>query len=681
MTPPATKPTASASVSADAQVTPPAAPAAPENKDAAEADPKRLEWRFELGFGPEIQGGRNGGLFGIDNISQWGDYKHFNLGGSLMHDLVGSTVRWRLGGYLGWDSSFGNENTGGSNLHQLTIGPRTEVDWSRVYKGGLGGIWEGPGVVGLYAGLGYGWGTTNVDGGFQLHDQSGLATTVGADVNLMRFNVGNVAIDLGPRFQTSSIYGDESNSAGWNIGGFLAIRPSTTKRVIEKPVPTCEDDVTAIARQEAAVKRLRAENEAITGELGELRFYLENHPKHPFNQANMRKALVVGAVAEALNKQKVEPAKIAEFVKEARKTDIAKLSELATSKTGVAATETATMVSAAETRFPQDYDFWKAPDDPKFELHADTPKNPKGADCRDIQKYRDELEDVVGQLRERKGHLTALYKTAVHLAGLSLGAEEVKEILDATIINVDTPSFKTARPNAADMAKLKGGTDIVTMSKQVFSVPDFEMQKLDQLAEWLNGKGDLPGEERTRLILKEEFGKKGLQVDESPEAKLAIRESHKKISLGIFGHTDSDGSDKSNEELSDRRANFVRDYLISKGVSPDRLIAKGFGEKYPAMPETKGSPQDRIIAKGKNRRVEFVPVGITGPITAPASSNPDHVDAKEVPKSEGGTGGGDKDKKDKAPAPKPSGSNPPAPAPKPNPPAPAPKPTGAKADW
>src|SRR5918996_1232466 len=148
MTPPATKPTASASVSADAQVQTPPAPAA-DKKDkapAADADPKRLEWRFELGFGPEIQGGRNGGLFGIDNISQWGDYKHFNLGGSLMHDLVGSTVRWRLGGFLGWDSSFGNENTGGSNLHMLTIGPRTEVDWSRVYKGGLGGIWEGPGV-------------------------------------------------------------------------------------------------------------------------------------------------------------------------------------------------------------------------------------------------------------------------------------------------------------------------------------------------------------------------------------------------------------------------------------------------------------------------------------------------------------------------------------------------------
>lgn len=680
MTPPA-KPTASASVSADATVTPPAVPAAPaKTEDKAPADPKRLEWRFELGFGPEIQGGRNGGLFGIDNISSWGDFKHFNFNGSLMHDLVGDKVRWRLGGVLGWDSSFGGENTSGSNLHQLTIGPRTEVDWSRVYKGGLGGILEGPGVVGLYAGLGYGWGTTNVDGGFQLHSQSGLATVVGADVNLMRLNVGNVAIDFGPKFQTTSIYGSEANSAGWNILGGITIRPSTRKLTIEKEVEKCDDDVAAIARQEALVKQLRGENENITKELGELRFYLEAHPKHPFNQVNVRKALVVGAVAEALNKQKVDPVKIAEFVKEARKTEVSKLAELAASKTGVAATETATMVSTAETRFPQDYDFWKAPDDPKFELHADTPKNPKGADCRDVQKYRDELEDVVGQLRERKGHLTALYKTAVHLAGLSLGAEEVKEILDATIINVDTPSFKTARPNAADMSKLKGGTGVVDIAKQVFSVPDFEMQKLDQLADWLNGKGDLPGEERTRLILKEEFGKKGLQVDESPEAKQAIRDSHKKISLGIFGHTDSDGDDKSNQELSERRANFIREYLISKGVSPDRLVAKGFGEKYPALPETKGSAQDRIIAKGKNRRVEFVPVGISGPITAPASSNPDHVDAKEVPKAEGGTQG-----KPKAEG-KPSGSgaptNPPPPPAKANPPPPAKPPTGGKAaDW
>ncbi|HEX5034681.1 MAG TPA: OmpA family protein, partial [bacterium] len=292
-----------------------------------------------------------------------------------------------------------------------------------------------------------------------------------------------------------------------------------------------------------------------------------------------------------------------------------------------------------------------------------------------VQKYRDELEDVYGQLRERKGHLVALYKTAVHLAGLSLGAEEVAKILDATIINVDTPSFKTARPNEADMAKLKGGTDVATIAKQVFSVPDFEMAKLDQLADWLNGKGDLPGEERTRLILKEEFGKQGKAVDDSPEARDAIRESRKKLSLGIFGHTDSDGNDENNQKLSERRAEFIKAYLVSRGVAADRLVAKGFGEKYPAMPEGKGNGQDRLIAKGKNRRVEFVPVGVTGPITPSASANPDHVDAKQVPKAEGGTGG--KDAGDKKPAPKAN------PAPKPQTPPPAPKPTGSgtKADW
>jgi OmpA-OmpF porin, OOP family len=84
-------------------------------------------------------------------------------------------------------------------------------------------------------------------------------------------------------------------------------------------------------------------------------------------------------------------------------------------------------------------------------------------------------------------------------------------------------------------------------------------------------------------------------------ALAATLKAHKKIKLvEIQGHTDDVGSDKKNLQLSDDRANSVRQYLIDHGVSPTRLLAKGFGESR---------PRDRrktLEARAKNRRVEFI---------------------------------------------------------------------------
>ncbi len=71
------------------------------------------------------------------------------------------------------------------------------------------------------------------------------------------------------------------------------------------------------------------------------------------------------------------------------------------------------------------------------------------------------------------------------------------------------------------------------------------------------------------------------------------------IRLRIEGHTDSDGSDESNMELSRERAAAVRQYLLTKGISADRLESRGYGETKPL--DTNRTPTGRA----KNRRVEF----------------------------------------------------------------------------
>jgi large repetitive protein len=68
----------------------------------------------------------------------------------------------------------------------------------------------------------------------------------------------------------------------------------------------------------------------------------------------------------------------------------------------------------------------------------------------------------------------------------------------------------------------------------------------------------------------------------------------------IEGHTDDVGSPKKNQELSQSRAESVRDYLIKKGIEGDRLQAVGYGNSRPIDKRKSGD------ARAKNRRVEFI---------------------------------------------------------------------------
>jgi OOP family OmpA-OmpF porin len=70
--------------------------------------------------------------------------------------------------------------------------------------------------------------------------------------------------------------------------------------------------------------------------------------------------------------------------------------------------------------------------------------------------------------------------------------------------------------------------------------------------------------------------------------------------LSIEGHTDNVGSDKHNQKLSDKRAAAVRNYLVEHGVTPDRLVSKGWGESKPL------ADNDTEAGREQNRRVEFI---------------------------------------------------------------------------
>jgi len=70
-----------------------------------------------------------------------------------------------------------------------------------------------------------------------------------------------------------------------------------------------------------------------------------------------------------------------------------------------------------------------------------------------------------------------------------------------------------------------------------------------------------------------------------------------KVELG--GHTDNVGSDESNLILSEKRASAVVNYLVSNGITAERLSAKGYGESKPL------DSNDTEKGRAKNRRTEF----------------------------------------------------------------------------
>ncbi|MCL4164689.1 UNVERIFIED_CONTAM: hypothetical protein GTU68_000299 [Idotea baltica] len=71
------------------------------------------------------------------------------------------------------------------------------------------------------------------------------------------------------------------------------------------------------------------------------------------------------------------------------------------------------------------------------------------------------------------------------------------------------------------------------------------------------------------------------------------------VSLKIEGHTDSQGSEASNQKLSEKRSASVMSYFLGKGISSSRLTSVGYGETVPIA--------DNNTAEGRkhNRRVDI----------------------------------------------------------------------------
>jgi outer membrane protein OmpA-like peptidoglycan-associated protein len=104
--------------------------------------------------------------------------------------------------------------------------------------------------------------------------------------------------------------------------------------------------------------------------------------------------------------------------------------------------------------------------------------------------------------------------------------------------------------------------------------------------------------DRDRSVVRREF------YDVLQSVSLVLTEFDRSL-VTVEGHTDSDGSNAYNLELSQDRARAVADFLSDQGVDPRRLSIEGYGEMRPIA--TNATAQGKAL----NRRVEIRIVPLT----------------------------------------------------------------------
>lgn len=173
----------------------------------------------------------------------------------------------------------------------------------------------------------------------------------------------------------------------------------------------------------------------------------------------------------------------------------------------------------------------------------------------EIEKKRAEIAD---KNREIADQAEDLNKTAAQLAEERKMRQATEAKLSAAI---------TSLKEIGNIKEEKRGVVITLSGSVLFATGKHELlpiakEKLDEVAKALNDQG------------------------------------FKKII--VEGHTDSRGSDSTNETLSLKRAESVRTHLVSKGVPSDKIVATGLGETRPV------APNDTPEGRANNRRVELV---------------------------------------------------------------------------
>jgi len=201
------------------------------------------------------------------------------------------------------------------------------------------------------------------------------------------------------------------------------------------------------------------------------------------------------------------------------------------------------------------------------------------------------LTGVTVNLFDRKGNLLATHITD----------EQGNYNFDKNLVPLNT-RYKITVEKADYQTAEK---TLQSPAKRSSEVPKADISMRLEMAENITVGADMA--KFLNVIIYFDLNKWNIREDATIELNkiLKVMQDFPKIKVDIRSHTDSRGSYRSNEILSEKRAQSTRDWLILKGISADRLTAKGYGESQ-LLNHCKDGVRCSKEEHAINRRSEFI---------------------------------------------------------------------------
>jgi outer membrane protein OmpA-like peptidoglycan-associated protein len=192
----------------------------------------------------------------------------------------------------------------------------------------------------------------------------------------------------------------------------------------------------------------------------------------------------------------------------------------------------------------------------------------------------------------------------VKVAATQAETDRVKRDADAKLAASQAEVARIAQDNLVQKAATQAAMDRAASDKQKLETEkaDLRSQLLVQLNTILQTRDTARGLIVNMSDVLFNTGQSSLQPGAREKlAKVAgIAAGHPGLSFEIEGHTDSVGTDASNQLLSERRGESVRDYLVGQGMVGSSISTKGLGRSQPV------ASNDTAAGRQQNRRVELV---------------------------------------------------------------------------
>ncbi len=190
-----------------------------------------------------------------------------------------------------------------------------------------------------------------------------------------------------------------------------------------------------------------------------------------------------------------------------------------------------------------------------------------------------------------------------------------EELADGTIRlvgdNGENVKIRTKK-NGAYKIKLSRNVKYVMMASHKGYLNSSHILNTNNLADSKEFSNDFTLSSLTKSVKMDnifyEFGKWTLTADSEAGLQYLVKmlQDNPNIVMELAAHTDMVGLDKSNIELSQKRAQAVVDYLIAAGIESDRVVPKGYGETKPSVVDEHTASQYKFLSIGDILNEEFI---------------------------------------------------------------------------